>query len=236
MKTAVIGKAMPSEGVARLVRAGYSVLVLPSHPHLNGPVADHPDTLLFSHANTLIISAAYADVARDILLTLQKQQDIHLLIDPVDLSSPYPQDVRLNAKVVGHCLFGRLPSLSDTLLSYAGRAGLSLCDTAQGYAACTALAFDGYLVSSDPSMLATAQKNGIKGLAIREGGILLPPDPYGFIGGATAVTEDTVYTCGDLLSHPDGERIKNLLSATGRRIFPLFEGPLLDVGGILFFE
>ena len=98
------------------------------------------------------------------------------------------------------------------------------------------MACGGYLVSADPSMLATAQKNGIKGFAIREGGILLPPYSYGFIGGATAVTGDIVFTCGDLLSHPDGERIKSLLSSIGRRIFPLFDGPLLDVGGVLFFE
>ena len=144
--------------------------------------------------------------------------------------------MRFNAVTVSGHLFGNLGHLSDLLLSYADDHALSVHHVAQGYAGCSAFALDSLVCSADVGILRAAAEVGLPTLPIRTGGVLLPPFPYGFIGGAVAVTRDTVYTCGALSAHPDAVRITDAITASGRRTVPLFDGPLLDVGGFLLFD
>ncbi len=236
-KTALVGRGMPKPGIERLQAQGYTVLILPTHPRLASPVADHPDTLVFRHRNTLITSKSYRDFAADLFDTLLlRHPSLSILCDPSDLSSPYPLDVRFNAVTIGNYLFGHPDHLSDALLAYARENGLTLCPVAQGYAGCSSAVLDGVLCSADLGILRAAERVGVKTLPIEAGGVSLPPYPYGFFGGAVAVTDDTVYTCGALETHPDAARIKVSITASGRRIVSLFDGALLDLGGLLLFD
>ncbi len=236
-QTALVGQGMPRAGVERLESFGYTVLLLPTHPHLSAPVADHPDTLIFRYQSTLITGSFYRELSAELFdRLLSRHPSLSLLCDPTDARSPYPLDVRFNAVTAGGHLFGNLGHLSDLLLSYAEENELCAHHVSQGYAGCSAFALDSLVCSADIGILRAAEAVGLLTLPIRTGGVLLPPFPYGFIGGAVSVTRDAVYTCGTLSTHPDAVRITDAITASGRRTVPLFDGPLLDVGGFLLFD
>jgi hypothetical protein len=71
-------------------------------------------------------------------------------------------------------------------------------------------------------------------LLISEGGIELCGYSHGFIGGAGGVTLDTAYFCGDIFSHPDGEKIKNFCHKHKKECISLSKEPLFDVGTLFF--
>jgi hypothetical protein len=64
--------------------------------------------------------------------------------------------------------------------------------------------------------------------------ILLPGFPHGFFGGCCGVLEDKVFINGSLDQFPEVEKVRQYLEDLGYGIVELAEGPLVDVGSILF--
>ena len=75
---------------------------------------------------------------------------------------------------------------------------------------------------------------GIGVSVIQNGAIQLPPYEYGFIGGAAGVADGCVYFLGDPMEHPSGKEILSAVEESGLRAVSLMDGPLLDLGRIIF--
>jgi hypothetical protein len=71
-------------------------------------------------------------------------------------------------------------------------------------------------------------------LYVAPAGIKLEGFPHGFFGGCCGVWEDKVFLNGSLLHYPEGEKVRQYLKDLGYGIVELSDGPLLDVGSILF--
>jgi hypothetical protein len=71
-------------------------------------------------------------------------------------------------------------------------------------------------------------------IELPEGVIELDGYGYGFIGGACAMFDNTLYFCGNIELHPDFEAIRDFCEAHGVALCSLSDGKLYDVGGILF--
>ena len=69
---------------------------------------------------------------------------------------------------------------------------------------------------------------------LRKGAIKLDGYGYGFIGGACALFDNTLYFCGNIELHPNYEAIKAFCYAHGVSLCSLTDGKLYDVGGIVF--
>jgi hypothetical protein len=67
-------------------------------------------------------------------------------------------------------------------------------------------------------------------------GILLPSFPHGFFGGCCGVWNDIVFINGSLKHLPDGEKVRDFLSNLDYQIIELYDGPLVDIGSILFVD
>ena len=65
-------------------------------------------------------------------------------------------------------------------------------------------------------------------------GKAFPPYEYGFIGGSGGVDGKSVFFLGDIMTHPDGERITEFIENLGMKVVSLGEGELQDMGGIMF--
>lgn len=227
---AAIDERMPGEAKMRLESLGARLLELPPFPLLPEPVSCHPDMLLLPLDHKVYFYEKYYPIARAQIDAVGAAgwEPCPLSLEP---GKQYPLDVALNCFPFGNALFGYkrplLPFSKLTKRRYVG--------TAQGYAKCSAIVLENGIITSDPSIARTAEKENVDCLLVRAGNVILPGYETGFLGGCTGILEDTVLFCGDLARHPDGEKIRAFLAAKGYRALSLSPGPLYDVGSIFFF-
>ncbi|MBQ2863256.1 MAG: hypothetical protein IJE84_03690 [Clostridia bacterium] len=232
MKYAVISSKAPKNCIEALKQHGYTPLLLPPFERLSEPVNTHADMLFFSYNNIIITHRDYYKKAHGIFDTLCSERGLSLVLSDDDIGSAYPQDVALNAIMLGGILYSNTPYTSKEVL----RLCRKTVHVKQGYTACSTLALsDNCVITADSSLFREYKKSGIDARLISNGSISLPPYDCGFIGGASGVDGDTVYFCGDIDSHRDATVIKNVVRSVGMKYISLSDERLYDVGGIKFF-
>lgn len=236
MKIALTDGRINIEAAAALSRLGFTLLTLPQENRLPPALSSHTDMLVAALGSDLITYADYCDKAAYVftdLMTLAPHLRMHF--SSSSISDVYPQDAALNVLVMGNKLYGRLSSVDPMLLSLAKERGLELRNVKQGYPACTVLKLnDGAAITADKGMAAALIEDGIRVTVIENGDISLPPYEYGFIGGCAGVCEGRVMFLGDVKSHRSFAAIKDAILAEGMSYISLCDGPLTDLGGILF--
>lgn len=238
MKSILVDNRISEECERSLLRLGFTVMKLPACKALPKAIESHADTLIFKHQNDLFTYADYCEAASYVFSDLRyfyPKLKIHFTSDvPKD---NFPDDCKLNALVMNGRLFARGDSLSDAVLSFAKKSGLSIVNVKQGYPACSVLRLsDTHAITADKGLAGALERNGISVSLIQSGEIELFPYEYGFIGGACCVFKDTVYFFGDYTLHPDKEKIEEAARAAGVSLYSLSKHPLVDLGGALFLE
>lgn len=243
---AVLSARTPAAIVEALRERGYTVLLLPPYGALASPVCDHADMLLCALGTHLFCPLAYAEQsdARAVLDECCRRTGLALspLPEGEIFSSVYPNDIKLNALLLGGHLFARLDAVSPALCRYAETAvRLKLTDVRQGYARCsTAQVAPNAIITADRGIVDAAHSAGIEALLISPGGIALPGYDYGFIGGASGydATSRTLYLCGSPALHPDWQngRIPAFCQSHGCKVVVLPHSEWIDVGGIQFYS
>ena len=222
---------LPEAARECLLSLGFSPIALPPSSEVSEAISHHVDLSLF-------LSDGIGFVTRE------GYERVHPLCPSLSLSvieeelvPRYPEEARLNVLTVGKNAFYLKGNAPGVLLAHLKEKGYALHTVKQGYPACTVLALDSrHAISADRGMLRALKECGIEVLPICDGGVMLPPFPYGFLGGAAGVFRDTVYFIGDVRTHPDGRRIVDFIEGCGMRALSLCDGPLLDLGGLAFFE
>jgi len=104
----------------------------------------------------------------------------------------------------------------------------------QGYCRCNLLPLkDDHFITTDGGILKGLQPLGLQPLGLQPFGILLEGFPNGFFGGCCGVWEDKVFINGSLRMYGDGKKTEDFLKNLGYQIIQLYDGPLIDIGGIL---
>ena len=235
MKTVIVDERISGECERALLLRGFRVLKLPRDSRLGEAVCSHPDTLLFYHGGEMITTAEYCDDAVYFFSDLREEcPEVKITFTGDERSALYPFDCVMNALVIGNKIFAKTDTLSDSIKEFARERGFELCNTKQGYPACTVLAFGNCAITADRGMARVLSDNGIEVTLIREGHILLDSCEYGFIGGASGVLGDKIYFLGDIESHPDGDLICESVRRAGFTPISLSGEPLRDLGGMIF--
>ncbi len=230
---ALVGGAISEKCMEGLAAHGIDAITLPPYERLGSAVASHADLLALPLDRKIFVYGEYTE--RNEIDNRLSSTGCELIKIPSCPADKYPEDVGLNALLVGRRLFARLDCLSYPVSEYARKAGYELINIRQGYARCTAIPLsDNAVITADPSIAAAAEYHGIELLRISSGGVSLRGYDYGFIGGACGVLEDRVFFAGDLSSHPDGEGIAEFCERHGKTAVSLSNEPLCDVGSILF--
>jgi hypothetical protein len=154
------------------------------------------------------------------------------------LAERYPGEAAYNCLIVeGRFLLHRT-SVTDDLIKEAALArGMKLINVRQGYARCSVIPVTGNdFVTADGGVARALSGEGCRVCLVRGGSVRLRGHPYGFLGGASAVTKKSVLFFGSLAAHPDGARIKSFIEETGKTAVSLSEDVLEDFGGMVFFE
>ena len=235
---ALLGEDAPQEIADALRALGFSVRALPCDSRLATPVRSHADMLMLPVGKVVFTSSEYFSVAEDIFKALESL-GYEIVSCNAEIRSDYPHDVAFDALVLKSAIIARLDSLPDEVKAHAANMGISLLDSKQGYAKCSAVSVgESAIITADNNIARAAEAAGADALLISAAPEVIRLDgyDYGFIGGASGVIEDTVYFTGDISSHPDAERIAEFCNAHEKKIISLSSEPLNDAGGIFFFQ
>lgn len=233
---ALIGVDAPKEIKNALSARGFKAFELARDGRLPSPIRSHADTLIFTLENKIFVSRAYFEENRNLFGELEKRAYSIILCER-ELGGEYPEDIAFNVAVVGRYAFGRFDFVAQEIKRELVDRGYALIDVKQGYAKCsTAIISDNAIVTADSGIAKKAAALGIDVLKVSaaEGTIELDGYGYGFIGGACALFDNTLYSCGNIELHPDFESIKTFCDAHGVSLCSLTDGKLCDVGGIIF--
>ena len=221
-----------------LMKEGFNVIKLPAHKGLGEAIASHPDSLVFFCEGELFTPCEYCDTAPFVFSDIREYHpNIKLRFTSDTLSAKYPEDCKMNAKVIGKSVFLREKSISPAILDFAKAKGFKIVNTNQGYPGCVCLSVgESLAVTSDSGLEKAISNEGINTLLIENGNIALPPHEYGFIGGASGVFGNKVYFLGNLRLHKNGAEIEKAIRDMGYIPHSLSEEGLADLGGLVFLK
>lgn len=215
---------------------GFEPVLMPPSPLLQPGVASHTDMLIFIGFGGIFCHTSYYEANRELINELAGDK-YTVYVSHEQMSSDYPSDVLFNGCILGKHLICNTKTISRLILDAAENNGYNILHVPQGYTKCSICIVDANaLITSDRAIARICSNIGIDVLTVSEGHISLPPYSYGFIGGAGGSCGESVYFCGSLDKHPDGEAIKNFCKKYGKSAISLSDEQLLDVGSLYFIE
>lgn len=232
---AVVGETLSEKCRASLSSLGFSVIILPAYQKLGDAVSSHADMLICPINNRIFTFSEYAEKNYNLMDALSAK-GCGICRVSEEPKEKYPNDVLLNCLTVGDRIFSKTDFTSCELKKYAREQGYTFINVNQGYARCTACPVsDNAIITADPSIAKAATVCGLHLLTVSQGHVKLAGYEYGFIGGACGVFEERIFFAGDLMSHPDGEKIAEFCRLHGKQVISLSDELLTDVGSIFFF-
>lgn len=194
---------------------------------LQAPVAHHIDMMALPISDKLLVTP-------ETVFTKDYFPGKEIFVTADHLSPKYPGDVLLNAVWLPDYLICNTNTLAKEILQMAYEQGKTVIHVNQGYTKCaTCIVSDTAIITEDESIY-DACKDKLDVLLIKKGEALLPGYEYGFIGGASALIDDTIYFFGNVLNHSDYGAIQQFIIEHNKRIVSLSKTEkLLDIGGII---
>ena len=232
-RVALVDCRICEESVAALISRGYFVFKMPPFPSLSSCVESHPDMLTFVADGKLITHRDYYSGNVELFSKIEKATGISIVTTEEDIGEDYPHDILFNAFLHGKDIFGRVDRLS-MLVRELERKGYRLHNVRQGYAACSCAEVGNGVITADATLYRAFCERGIPALAIENGDIALFFHDYGFIGGASGYEDGVLYLNGDIETHRNAKEIKDFVRSMGCSLVCLCDGPLTDVGKIIF--
>ena len=234
MKKVLVDSRIPKKCADTLYGLGFELIPLPAFSALPAPVATHPDMLLFIAEKNIICHKDYLSANPDIFEKISAE-GYDIITTDEEISNEYPSDILLNALHISDTVYCKQNSISHFIKDFVARKNLNICNVKQGYSKCSVCVVDDdSAITSDPSLCRAMVASGIDVLLISSGNITLSGYDTGFIGGCSGQNGDTVYFSGNILLHPDGEKIVDFCAKHKKTAVSLSEEPLLDIGSIFF--
>ena len=232
---ALIGENANADIKKALSNQGLDVIILPADNRHAPQVSSHADMLLFVLDNTVFCNEAYYK-NHQLIFDKIKEYGYQINSSEFNISSKYPNDVALNQAVIAKNIFGLSKSCAKSILDCANKQGYEYHSIKQGYTKCSTLILgDKGIISADSTIINTAKKLGISTLKIENSPeeIVLNGYDYGFIGGASAVYEKTVFFFGNIMLHSQGREIVKFCRDNGFETVSLSQTRLCDIGGAI---
>jgi len=193
-------------------------------------ISGHPDIFLCAGQEAVVIAPGIPEEIKNAL----SQHGIPVIRGSADPGKTYPASARYNAVITPEYIIHNL-KITDPVITvtFKGRKQLNVN---QGYTRCNLLVLDNvHYITSDL---------GIEKVLVKEGKTVFYVDPvpvrlhgqkHGFFPGCCGILDSEVLIAGNLKFHPQGEEISAFIHSAGYSVQELYDGPLTDVGGIIFF-
>ncbi len=203
------------------------VLPFSSSDRVYDAISGHPD-IFFCQTPFGLVAAP--NTPESFLEKLQ-ELGVKLMIGKSALGSVYPQTAQYNALFSNDCLVHNTKITDASILELA--CGLEIITVKQGYTRCNLIEIEGLHITSDLSILQTLTSAGKEAFYVSPNKIQLTGVKHGFFGGCAGFYNGTLFIVGSLNIMPEGKGLARKLEEREVTIVELYNGPLIDVGGIL---
>ncbi len=222
----IIDKRIPEEAKRELKQVGILAEV-ESTNRVYPSISGHPDIFIFQHQHHLIISP---QLNKEVIEALDNNS-INYSVGESIVGKKYPSTTAYNISANAGLFIGCAKYADPKIIREAQ--GKKWIESPQAYARCNSLILNqDYIITSE----ITVHKSHYNSLYINTEEIVLPGHKYGFIGGCMGINNRCLYVLGNLDRHSQGNEIRSYCKKSGYTIKELYNGPLLDAGGIFFVE
>ena len=227
MTYVLVAENFPEKSLEKLKEYG-KIVRTKSNKYLMKGLDTHPDILVHPLPNGEIV------VDRDNLEYYKKIfPDKNLIASQSKLSKKYPADIALNAFAFKNFFIHNLKHTDAVILDYYKNSGYELINIKQGYAKCSCLLTDDFIITSDGGIYESL-RDFIPIYKIDHKQIKLQNFNYGFIGGATGVLGKKIFFTGDFSHHSSHEEILKIIKKYNYEIEILSKDQIEDFGSIYF--
>lgn len=190
-------------------------------------IGGHPDIFMCQGKEGLVVAPGLPEN----ILTAIKGAGTSFYTGRSNPGKAYPESARYNAVVTDEFILHNLKFTEPEIIkAFPGRQHLHVN---QGYTRCNLLALDDdHFISSDKGIEKVLTGIGKQVLFVNPEPIRLRGQKYGFFGGCCGIINSEVLISGCLKFHPQGEEIRIFIENCGFTVNELYDGPLVDVGGI----
>jgi hypothetical protein len=220
---------MPLAARLALQKTG-EVLFLEKQDFLYDSIASHPDIFFCQINNQLVV----ADNIPEHWENWLQKNGIQYIKGKKELGKKYPETALYNAVATSEFFLHNLKYTDQSVMDLAGR--LNKIHVNQAYTRCNLISLnENSFLTSDRGIEKQLLLIGKKVLFILPDQILLSGQAYGFIGGCCGIFENVLYVCGSIQFLKEAKEIKNFADNCSVMIKELYNGPLTDVGSMMFF-
>ena len=227
MTYVLVAENFPEKAADKLKKYGEVVRTKANKNVLEG-LDTHPDILVHPLPKVdLVVDRDNFDYYKEIF------KDKKVLSSHSSLSAKYPRDIHLNAFAFKNFFIHNLKYTDQVILDYYKNRGYDLVNIKQGYAKCSCLVTEDFVITSDGGIYESL-KDLITIYKIDHGQIKLQNFNYGFIGGASGVLGKKIFFTGDFSHHSSHEEILKIINKYDYEIEILSKDPIEDFGSIYF--
>ena len=229
MTYVLVAENFPEKAAEKLKKYGQVVRTKANKSVLKG-LDTHPDILVHPlPSGDLVVDRDNFDYYKEIF------GDKNIIPSHSSLSGKYPGDILLNAFAFKKIFIHNLKHTDQVILDYYKNRGYELVNIKQGYAKCSCLVTEDFVITSDGGIYESL-RDFIPIYKIDHGQIKLQNFNYGFIGGATGVLGKKIFFTGDFSHHSSYEDILKIISKYDYELEILSKDPIEDYGTIFFIK
>jgi hypothetical protein len=221
---------MPLAAKLSLEQMG-EVLFLEKQVFLYDSIASHPDIFFCQIKNQLVAANNIPKHWENWFL----KQGVQYVKGKMELGEKYPDTACYNAVATSELFLHNLKNTDQSILELTG--DLIKIHVNQAYTRCNLIPLneEGF-ITSDRGIEKQLLKIGKRVLFIQPGQIHLSGQTHGFIGGCCGIFEEVLYVCGSVKFLQESKEFKQFTDNFSIKIVELYDGPLTDIGSILFIK
>jgi hypothetical protein len=203
-----------------------NVIDFKTHGICYDAISGHPDIFLFQHPGGYVVAPNLPYRYKEILL----EQSLPVKEGSLPVGISYPKTAYYNAL---YSTFGILHNKNITDCEVKATS-TEMIHCQQGYARCTTIQLGDTFFTSDKGIERTLLAKSLKVFFVDPQNIVLQGFNNGFFGGCCGIWEKKIYFCGALSEYYFSRSLIAAIESQGYKIVELYNGPLVDVGGIFF--
>lgn len=226
----IIDARLPDSVKENLQNRG-EVFQLESFGIVYDSISGHPDIFMFKKDHLVII----APNAPKALIEILKKHRIPFLRGREKLGEKFPETTYYNAVCTSKFLIHKQQHSSHCILRQT--TDQQFLPIPQAYTRCNLIPLpDGSFITSDKGIEKSLKQYGLEVHYFDSSDVILNGQDHGFLPGACGIFENEFYIIGKLDHYSQGEKLKKLLESKSLVIHELYQGPMIDGGGIFFLE